>query len=899
MSILRGLFLSGACMMSVALGQWGLEGFGMAEEQQQKLVTTSTNASVEAYKEGQPFFIALKGDITHPWHAYYRNPATVGMPIEASVQAPAGFKVEGPFWKLPTREQSMIGVSFSYSAPVLVWRVTPEANAPAEANFTVSSSIQVCSEQGCKEPQNDTNVISLKKGEPTATATWGADSLKDIETLGDTPSTITATQTADTVQLTFTSDKPVTEAYFFSADNSISPTAEQKLEQVEGGYRLTLPRNDGKDMMYPPADANIVGKPLALLQGTLRFGEAHCTVNHNFNAPVPTAPATGAAGQAAKELDVNSAPPSLQLAALFGSLFLGGLILNLMPCVFPVIGLKIMSFVELGGGSRRKVFMHSLTFVLGVLVSFWILSLLLIIFSNLDALASTPWQQWADVLLNDAGAGSRSWAEWMQNNWVVYCIVLLLLVMGLSMYGVFEIGVGATGMGQDLQSKKGYTGSFFSGFFVTVVATPCSGPFLGAAMPAAMALQGPMMVLALTFMALGLASPYIVLGAFPGLVKLLPRPGAWMESLKQGLSFLLFAAAAWALSIYLAFVPQPRVMWVFIALVGVCMAFWVYGRWCPIYRSMGSRIAGFIIALGLLGVSVWYSMPHAEDDAALAAAAPAAGNSYVVATATQPTWNVWSPELMEKALKDGHPVYVDFTAQWCMTCQANKKVAYTEDVLARMAQAGVVLMKADKTRPSPVIDAELRRLKRSAVPVNVLYQVGKEPAITRELLTPGYMLEFLNEKLEGATAPTPAPAADASPAPAATPAAEEVPADEEEESTEDEEEATEEETEEDVTEEDATEEDVTVDTADEEEADSEEEADEEETSEEDVTEEDVTEEEAESTEEEPTETATPKPVRNEALSDVISALSEQNAPATKPAVEPDPAPKTNTHTRPA
>ncbi len=884
MSILRGLFLSGACLMSVALGQWGLEGFGMAEEQE-KLVTTSAAASVEAYKEGEPFFIALKGDITHPWHAYYRNPATVGMPIEATVQAPAGFKVEGPFWKLPTREQSMIGVSYSYSAPVLVWRVTPETGAPADASFTVSSSIQVCSDGGCKEPQNDTNVISLKKGEPAAAAAWSADTLKDIETLGDTPSTITATQTADTVQLSFTSDKPVTEAYFFSSDNSISPTAEQKLEQVEGGYRLTLPRNDGKDLMYPAADPALVGKPLAELKGTLRFGEAHCVVDHNFNAAVPTAPAKATAGQAADEVDTNSAPPSLQLAALFGSLFLGGLILNLMPCVFPVIGLKIMSFVELGGGSRRKVFMHSLTFVLGVLVSFWILSLLLIIFSNLDALAATPWQQWADVLLNDAGAGSRSWAEWMQNNWVVYCIVLLLLVMGLSMYGVFEIGVGATGMGQDLQSKKGYTGSFFSGFFVTVVATPCSGPFLGAAMPAAMALQGPMMVLALTFMALGLASPYIVLGAFPGLVKLLPRPGAWMESLKQGLSFLLFAAAAWALSIYLAFVPQPRVMWVFIALVGVCMAFWVYGRWCPIYRSKGSRIAGFLIALGLLGVSVWYSMPHAEDDAALAAAAPAAGDSYVVATATQPTWNVWSPELMEKALKDGHPVYVDFTAQWCMTCQANKKVAYTEEVLARMAQGGVVLMKADKTRPSPTIDAELRRLKRSAVPVNALYLEGREPAITRELLTPGYMLEFLNEKL--ADAPAPAPAAEAAPAPAATPAAEEEEADEPAADEEDTEAADEEDTE-------ADEEDVA--------ADDEELTDEDEEATEEATEEEEAEEEGS---EEPAPSPTlihlpnqpvaqpatvPAAATPDSISDVIDALSEQNAPASAPAAEPAPLP---------
>jgi thiol:disulfide interchange protein DsbD len=259
------------------------------------------------------------------------------------------------------------------------------------------------------------------------------------------------------------------------------------------------------------------------------------------------------------------------------------------------------------------------------------------------------------------------------------------------------------------------------------------------------------MTLALTFMALGLAFPYIVLGIFPALVRLLPQPGEWMESLKQGLSFLLFAAAAWMLDVYLAFLPEEYSadqMWILMSLVVFCSAFWVYGRWCPIYQSKKTRWIGGIIAVLLVAVGVWGSKPRpVSDTPAPATATDAATAGYVVATGEHPTWNTWSKALMDKALAEGHPVYVDFTAKWCATCQMNKKTAYTADVCALFEQGKVVLMRADKTRPVAEIDAEMRSLNRSSVPVNVLYMPGKEPAITTELLTPIYMDGFLTEKL--------------------------------------------------------------------------------------------------------------------------------------------------------
>ncbi len=715
--------------------------------QQPATMSVTGSASVSSYKVGEPFYVALQADIPQPWHAYFRNPATVGEPMTATITAPEGFTVEGPYWSAPDRHEGMLGVAYTYNTPTIVWKLTPTATAPQQADITMSTTAQTCSDTGCNPPETKTATISLSVGDGSAAADWAGKESK-VEVLGSTPTTATMTQTADSVVLSFTAEGEVKSAYFFSDDNSINPTAAQPLAKTSTGYSLTLPRNDGKDDMAPVKDKTMVGKELPTLSGLLVFDGKLAALNINATAAAETPAATPAAPAATTPQ--GGVPAGIW--GIFGSLFLGGLILNLMPCVFPVIGLKIMSFVELGGGERRKVFMHSLIFVLGILVSFWVLAAALIVVSNLEVLAATPWTQWLETLWNDAGSDTRSWAVWMQNDWIVYAIMLLLLVLGLSMFGLFEIGVGATAAGQGLQQKKGLWGSFFQGLLVTVVATPCSAPFLGAAMPAAMSLPGVWMLLALTFMALGLAFPYIIMGAFPALVNILPRPGAWMESLKQGLSFLLFAAAAWMLDVYLAFLPEEYSVdrpWILMSLVVFCSAFWVYGRWCPIYQSKGTRTIGAIVAILLIALGVWGSMPRPATGAPAAAptAEQATAAGYTVATGEHPTWNTWSKALMDKALADGHPVYVDFTAKWCATCQMNKKTAYTADVCALFEKGKVVLMRADKTRPDAAIDAEMRRLNRSSVPVNVLYMPGKEPAITTELLTPIYMDGFLNEQL--------------------------------------------------------------------------------------------------------------------------------------------------------
>jgi thiol:disulfide interchange protein DsbD len=390
--------------------------------------------------------------------------------------------------------------------------------------------------------------------------------------------------------------------------------------------------------------------------------------------------------------------------AILGGMFLGGLILNLMPCVFPVIGLKIMGFVQQAGADRRKVALHGMTFALGVLLSFGALSGIL--FAAREA----------------AGGSAIGWGYQLQNPWVVLGLMLLMFVLALNLYGVFEIGTGAISIGGSLQSKQGMAGSLFSGVLATLVATPCSAPFLGTAIGAAIALPAAQFFTAFAAMALGLALPYLVLSIFPNLVKFLPRPGAWMESFKQAMSFPLFATAGYLLWVYAGQIGLENLLLPIIGLTMIATAAWIQGRWNLPHKSRSCRTAAGISAIVIAVAGVWLAQPPKAHDL---------------------TWEPWSESRVAEMLAEQRPVYIDFTAQWCATCQVNKKRAYTKEVVALMKQKRVATLKADKTNPNPKIEAALRKLGRSAIPVNVFIAPGKEPVILPELLSPEDLLKLL------------------------------------------------------------------------------------------------------------------------------------------------------------
>lgn len=383
---------------------------------------------------------------------------------------------------------------------------------------------------------------------------------------------------------------------------------------------------------------------------------------------------------------------------------LGGLILNLMPCVFPVIGLKIMSFVNQAGHERAHIIRHGLIFTLGILISFWVLAAIF-------------------ISLREAGE-SVGWGFQMQNPDVVVTLTFVFLLVGMNLLGAFEIGSSLTGAGGSLASKQGASGTFFSGVLATVAATPCSAPFLVTALSATLDMPALPTLYIFTMIALGLALPYLLLSAVPQAVNKLPKPGPWMESLKQGLAFLLFGTVAYLIWIAAGLLNETHLRDLLLALIGIAMTGWIYGRWVQ-RRSGRAKGIGAAIALLLLALSLYGAYrPHASF------------------------WQPWSPERVAELRSQGKPIYIDFTARWCATCQYNKAVVFSsEKVLQAFKERGVVALKADYTHESPEITRALEKYGRNAIPTNVLYLPGKtEPVVLPVVLTPEIVLQALRDK---------------------------------------------------------------------------------------------------------------------------------------------------------
>jgi thiol:disulfide interchange protein DsbD len=295
------------------------------------------------------------------------------------------------------------------------------------------------------------------------------------------------------------------------------------------------------------------------------------------------------------------------------------------------------------------------------------------------------------------------------------------------MSGVFEIGTSLVGAGSHLPTQPSFGGSFLSGVLATVVATPCAAPFLAPALGAALALPVLPSLVLFTAIALGLALPFLILALFPTLTRFLPRPGAWMESFKQGLAFLLYGAAGYLLWVLVGQISESAQLSAIFGLVALATAVWIYGRWFIPSRPPTVQRTALVLSLLLALGGLAGGWPRAEKAGAI-------------------LWEPWSPERVAELQSEGRPIYVDFTARWCATCQVNKRVVFGSDiVLEAFSTQKVATLKGDWANQDPAITAELARWGRSAVPFNLFYLPGKsEPVPLPELLTPTIVMEVLN-----------------------------------------------------------------------------------------------------------------------------------------------------------
>jgi thiol:disulfide interchange protein len=656
---------------------------------------------------GQTVFLAVRQKIQKGWHTYWRNPGDAGEPMRLGWTLPAGWRAGDIVWPTPHRLPVGPLMDYGYEDEVLL---PVPVTAPADAKpgqtvpLKVAASFLVCAETCVPADAVLTLDLPVTAAPATVDSKWGA---KVTRALADAPKpgrlqAVFERKPAG-VALAVTGDAlkgaAGRDAYFYPFVSTVIDHAKpQAIERGPQGLTLTI----------APGYDFTKGKPPTSLAGVLvSDGKAYEVAAAQGAAPA------GAAGLGPPPAKAANADLSLAPAVLFA--LLGGLILNLMPCVFPVLAMKAAA---LAGHAREEagVRRQGLAFGAGVLATFLGLAGLL-------------------IALKAAGA-AVGWGFQLQSPPVVAALALLILAVALNLSGVFEVGTSLQGAGSSLATRRGLAGSFFTGALSVVVAAPCTAPFMGPALGWALT-QSPVAALAVfAALAIGFALPFVLVCYAPGLIARLPRPGPWMDVFKKALAFPMYAAAAWLAWVLTVQAGAPALARVLGAAIVVALAAWLAGA-AQRRRAAGEgalALGGSAAALAVLALAAALT-PYPQ------AGATAAQGPESAALSEQP----YTPAKLAELRAQGTPVFVNYTAAWCVSCQVNDRVALsTSRVGEAFRRQGVAYLKADWTRRDPVIAADLARFGRAGVPLYLVYPAdGRAPVVLPPILTEGVVLKAL------------------------------------------------------------------------------------------------------------------------------------------------------------
>jgi thiol:disulfide interchange protein DsbD len=501
------------------------------------------------------------------------------------------------------------------------------------------------------------------------------------------------------VILAFSPSAAPREAYFFADQAQLIEYAEpQRLMRTADGFTLE---------MTPALNGTRPERLSGVLVAETAQGEQAVLVD----ATIETAAAAPAGTEVAEH-------PRAGLWVSAGAAFLGGLLLNLMPCVLPVLSLKVLGFVRQAG--EKHVWRQGVAFAAGVILSFWAL---------------------AGLLLALRAGGERiGWGFQLQSPAFVALLAVLFLLIALNLLGVFEVGMSMVGAGNRVQGATGLASSFWSGLLATVVATPCTAPFMGSALGFGLSQPKLQSLLIFTALGLGMAAPYLLLSASPRLLRFVPKPGPWMTRFKE-----LLAVPMLATSVFMAWLLGQQtgvdgMAWLLAGLIPVALGAWIYGR--STQAALEGRPRGWSLAGAVILVAAGVGLVLVRATVPVAASTAAAADSL--------GWEPFSVERRDALLAQGTPVLIDFTASWCLSCQVNERVALqTPAVRAKLRSHGVALLKADWTRRDDRITEALASYGREGVPLYVLYGRDKNapPRLLPEVLTAGIVLAALDEHL--------------------------------------------------------------------------------------------------------------------------------------------------------
>lgn len=664
---------------------------------------------------GQEFRVLLNLELAADWHLYWKNPGDSGMAPCIDWKLPEGVTLVSEEWPKPMKMDTDGIISFCYEEklPLIATFRIDSGYTADKVPLSADLSWIVCSNDTCLP--GSATVESVLPVEANELKNTGNQSLFESAShaLPKKITPLSIEKNGDLVILALPLEGSGPVDFFPEADLGVDHHAPVMIQEVkEQGYSLITLKTNGE-------------KPSAL-RGVLTLGDKAFDVQGFLPAveddPLITAVDLPAKiGQSVSRLpDEVSEAGGLSLGwALIFSL-LGGLILNLMPCVLPVVSLKVLSFVQMAGESRKEIFKHGAFFSMGVLVSFWTLA-------------------GALIILQKSGQ-AVGWGFQLQEPLFIAGLSLVFLLLGLSLFGLFEFGTSVAAIAGDasVDRKQGVTSSFTSGVFATAVATPCTGPFMGSALGYALTQPPAIALLVFTALGLGMSLPYLLLAINPAWIRWMPKPGAWMESFKQLMGFLMMATILWLLWVFAGQTGETALFMLAGALLIASVAAWIYGKWGAPYKAKKTRRIAYALASAVLAASLWISY-----NASLLQDTHASNQEIAMG---ENAWEPFSRARVEELRAQNIPVFIDFTAKWCLICQANHLTATSSEVEKAMSDRGVVRMKADWTKYDPVITEELKSFGRSGVPLYVYYGTeGKEAEILPQLLTKDNLMQAMEK----------------------------------------------------------------------------------------------------------------------------------------------------------
>lgn len=693
-----------------------LSGFGDADAQP----VITENAEVELISEnktiqpGESFWIGVRMDLREGWYVYYRNPGDSGMPLMVEWMHNRDFSIGEIEWPYPLWIDVAAGLaSYGYYGDVLFMM---EATAPVDlvpgSEYTLEAEADwlIC-EKICIPEYADLNLTlavtdqdveyneewigyfsETRSKLPVKLGYWDAEA-----SVADNGKDITLKLSTNAFEL-----PDYSEIIYFANEKGEIENAAKPDFSVDGNTVTINMRKSG----YKTDEVTRVWGLVYNADGWNDSGTIKAmTVDVDLEEEMI----------AANESPFTIFSAQFLLILLFA--FTGGLILNLMPCVFPIISIKVMNFMQMAGHNTSEVKKHGFVFALGVLLSFLFLAGLL--------------------LLLRAGGQELGWGFQLQTPAFIAFMTFLMFGLGLSLMGLFEIGNFLISVAGKAGTGEGLRGSFFSGILATVLATPCTAPFMGTALGVAINLPAATALTVFAMLGAGMAAPYVLLSSFPALMKVLPKPGAWMETFKQAMAFPLFATAIWLIWVFGQQTGIDGLARLLIGLLLLSMGIWIIHRWKAIQISKRTRIISRTFATVLIAGGFLFSASSNTDQFD---GASSTVDGYGI------DWEPFSNELIQQYVAEGENIFVDFTAAWCITCKANERIIFSSNrVKDRFNELDFIMVKADWTSRNPEITRALESFGRNGVPLYVIYNENlSEPMILPELLTPGIVLDALD-----------------------------------------------------------------------------------------------------------------------------------------------------------